>query len=118
MALELQYTAPFTTEFPSAYHRVAKVDLEDTRACIEVWVYPSAAVRAIEKSEHAAGNITNRTVYKVMILVADMGENTPFTTHFRAPINADDLSGVDAIKTAAYNALKARPDYSDAIDVL
>lgn len=107
MALQMSYTAPFRTVFPTAYFRVAKIDLQflESRAWVEVWVYPDQATRQLDDQA---------TVARLILRIEDVPGTTAFTDYFG--VAAQNVQGMNARK-AAYNYLKTLGSYSGATDV-
>lgn len=109
MALQVNYTAKFLVDFPEAYVRVLKVDIDlvQTKASIEYWIYPSAAIRAED------GNATIARVMPEAIINIEEG-NRPFTDYFGT--EAQSAEGMNPI-AGAYAYLKTLPEFAGAIDV-
>jgi len=106
MALTLPYTAPFKSDFPDAYFRVTKVDLDVPahKAVIEYWIYVEADTRVADEQA---------TVTRQLLAVYDTPEASAYTTYFGA--EALSAAGMNPL-AAAYAYLKSLGSFAGATD--
>lgn len=107
MAIQLNYTAKFLVNFPQAYLRVLKVDIDadHARGAVEFAIYPSAEVRA----QDGEAWIENR----IVPVVNRDDSCTPFTDYFG--VTAQSAAGMNII-AGAYLYLKTLAEFAGAED--